>query len=61
MGPAESGKKYQYLCWRWYEKNSYQLLIVDETNFKKIQFAGSSLIQNFPLLILTDNGKLPAK
>jgi len=40
--------------------SSYHLLIVDETNFKKIPFAGSSLIQNFPLLVLTDNGKLPA-
>ena len=40
--------------------SSYHLLIVDEANFKKIQHAGSSVIQNFPILVLTDKEKLPA-
>jgi hypothetical protein len=40
---------------------SYQLLIVDESNFKKLAHSGSSPMQNFPLLILTENGKLTAE
>ena len=39
--------------------SSYHLIIVDETNFKKIANSGSSSIRNFPLVILTENGKLP--
>jgi hypothetical protein len=39
---------------------SYHLLIVDETNFKKIASSGSSSLQNLPLVILTDTGALPA-
>lgn len=40
--------------------SSYHLLIVDETNFTKIAHTGSSSIKNFPLVILTENDKLPA-
>ena len=37
----------------------YHLVIVDEQSFKNFPRSGPSLIQNFPLVILTDNGKLP--
>jgi hypothetical protein len=37
----------------------YNLLIVDELNFNKLSHSASSLMQNFPLLVLTDNGHLP--
>ena len=40
---------------------SYHLLIVDELNFKKLSKPGLSPMQNFPLLVLTDNGKSPAE
>jgi hypothetical protein len=38
---------------------SYHLLVVDETNLKKFMRSESSSIRNFPLVVLTDNGKLP--
>ena len=38
---------------------SYHLLVVDETNLKKFPRSESSSIQNFPLVVLTGNGKLP--
>lgn len=38
---------------------SYHLLIVDESNFRKLALSESSPILNFPLLVLIDNGNLP--
>ena len=37
---------------------SYHLLIVDESNFRKMALSESSPMRNFPLLVLTDNGHL---
>lgn len=38
----------------------YHLVIVDEQNFNNFIRSGSCLIHNFPLIVLTESGKLPA-
>jgi len=40
---------------------SYHLLIVDESNYKKMANSGASPLQNSPLLIITENGKIPSE
>ena len=39
----------------------YHLLIIDESNLKILSHSGSSPMQNFPLLVISDNGKLSAE
>jgi hypothetical protein len=40
---------------------NYHLLIIDESNLKALSRSASSALQNFPLLVLTENGKFPAQ
>ena len=39
----------------------YHLIIIDESKFKNMSHPGLSPMQNFPLLVLTDNDKLSAE
>ncbi|UCF91077.1 MAG: hypothetical protein JSW39_22790 [Desulfobacterales bacterium] len=39
---------------------NYHLVIVDEVNLKTLLRSASFLVQNFPLVVLTENGRLPA-